>query len=115
MHFHLGHGGEARRLPKQIQDYIRRTFFYTPEALRLLRCFEYNGEVKGKQVKRISVFNPASAEEKNIIIKTRQDLEQHHEMLLFEGYIDRQGNAYAADRRTMAKRTRTAQNRLKAL
>ncbi len=108
MRLYLRHGGEVRRLPKPIQDYIRRTFSYTPEALTLLRCFEYNGEVKGKQVKRISVFSPVSAEEKHLIIKTRQDLEQYHDILLFEGYIDRQGKAYVADRRTPVKKPKIA-------
>ncbi len=77
-----------------------------PEYLGMLRCFEYQGEVNGKLVRRISIFSPNKAEEKHFVIKTRLDLEQHPEMLLFEGYIDSRGNAYAADRRASIRRTR---------
>ena len=51
----------------------------------------------------MSIFNPEKAGEKHILLKTRQDLEQHRDMLLFEGYVDAQGNAYAADRREPLK------------
>jgi hypothetical protein len=106
MHLHLRRNGEARRLPKPIQDYMRYRFMLLPEYLGLLRCFEYQGEVNGKSVRRISIFSPNRVEEKHFVIKTRQDLEQHPEMLLFEGYIDRQGNAYVADRRAPIRKTR---------
>ena len=77
-----------------------------PEYLGMLRCFEYQGEVNGKLVKRVSIFSPNKAEEKHFVIKTRHDLEQYPEMLLFEGYIDSQGKAYAADRRAPVRKTR---------
>jgi hypothetical protein len=70
-----------------------------PEYLDTLRCFEYDGEVNGKQVKRVSIFSPKVLKEQNLSVKNIQDLEQHHNLLLFEGYIDKLGNAYAADRR----------------
>ncbi|MFC1920117.1 hypothetical protein ACFLYQ_00150 [Chloroflexota bacterium] len=106
VHFNLRHSGEVRRLPKPIQSYMRNRFMFLPEYLGLLRCFEYEGEVNGKQVRRVSIFSPAGAEEKHLIIKKKQDLAQHPEMLLFEGYIDRQGNAYVADRRTPVRKTK---------
>lgn len=104
MHLRLRHNGEAKRVPKEVQDYMRNRFMLMPEYLGLLKCFEYRDVVNGKQVKHYSIFSPASVEENRLSIKTRYDLEQHPEMLLFEGYIDMQGNAYAADRRAMKKR-----------
>ena len=103
MHIHLRHGSEAKRLPKAIHDYMRHRFTLLSEYLELLRCFEYLGQVNGKQVKRISIFSPDKAQEKQLLIRTRQDLEKHPEMLLYEGYIDSQGNAYVADRRAPIK------------
>ncbi len=105
MHFHLRNNEEPRRLPKVVQDYMIRRFVLLPEYLGLLRCFEYDGEVNGKQVRRVSMFSPSKAEETHILIKNRHDLEQHPEMLLFEGYIDKQGNAYAADRRAPVRKS----------
>jgi hypothetical protein len=112
MHIHIPHKNEARRLPKSIQEYMRVRFKLLPEYLELLKCFEYQGTVGGKQVRRFSIFSPGGAAEKHVVIRTRQDLEQHPDMLLFEGYIDSQGNAYAADRRAPVKMRKAAHNSL---
>ena len=108
MHIHLRNENEAKRLPRAIQEYMQRRFILLPEYLELLRCFEYDGQVNGKQVRRISIFSPLKAREKRLIIKTRQDLEQHPELLLYEGYIDSQGKAYVADRRAPTRRVKAA-------
>jgi len=108
MHIHLRNENEAKRLPRAIQEYMRCRFDLLPEYLELLRCFEYNGQVNGKQVRRISIFSPDKASEKKLLLKTRQDLEQHPELLFYEGYIDSEGNAYVADRRTPSRRVKAA-------
>ncbi|MDP2730381.1 MAG: hypothetical protein Q8O55_07855 [Dehalococcoidales bacterium] len=100
MHLYWRNKNGARRLPKPIQEYMRRRFGLLPQYLELLRCFEYDGQVKDKQVRRVSIFSPAKAREKDLSIRSRQDLEQHHELLFYEGYIDSAGDAYVADRRT---------------
>ena len=108
MHLHWRNENEAKRLPRAIQEYMRRRFDLLPEYLELLRCFEYDGQVSGKQVRRISIFSPNKAREKKLLIKTRQDLEQHPELLFYEGYIDNQGNVYVADRRTPSRMGKAA-------
>ena len=108
MHIHWRNENEAKRLPRAIQEYMRHRFSLLPEYLELLRCFEYVGQVNGKQVRRISVFSPNKAREKKLLIKTRQDLEQHPELLFYEGYIDSEGNAYVADRRIPSSRVKAA-------
>ena len=50
-------------------------------------------------MRRISIFSPNKAREKKLLIKTRQDLEQHPELLFYEGYFDSEGKAYVTDRR----------------
>jgi hypothetical protein len=92
--------GEAKRLPRGVREYMTRRFIFLPEYLDLLRCFEYDGVVNEKQVRRVRIFSPNRAREQHISIRTNLDLEQHPEMLLFEGYVDRQGNVYVADRRS---------------
>lgn len=52
-----------------------------------------------KNVKRVSIFSPMLAEEENIVLKTHEDFIKNPSMVLFEGYIDGQGNPYATDRR----------------
>jgi len=108
MNINLRNENKAKRLPKAIQEYMRRRFTLLPEYLELLRCFEYSGQVNGKQVRRISIFSPDKAREKTLLIKTRKDLEQHPELLFYEGHIDSEGNVYVADRRTPSIRTKKA-------
>ena len=109
MRLHWRNEDEVKRLPRAIHEYMRRRFTLLPEYLELLRCFEYTGQVNDKQVRRISIFSPNKAREKQLLIKTIQDLEQHPELLLYEGYIDSQGNAYVADRRKPIIKARSDQ------
>ena len=93
------HNNEAKKLPRVVQEYMTWRFDLVLEYLNMLRCFEYDGIVNGKEVSCIRIFSPYTAEEQRLSIRTKSDLDQHPEMLLFEGYIDRQGSVYVADRR----------------
>ena len=93
------HKNEAKKLPRPVHEYMRHRFIFLSEYLDTLRCFEYDGIVNGKEVSCIRIFSPYRAKEQHLNIRTRMDLDQHPEMLLFEGYIDRQGSVYVADRR----------------
>ncbi len=108
IHFRHEHDIEVKKVPKAIQAYMSHRFTLLPEYLELLRCFEYDGQVNGKRVRLISIFSPNKAEEKHLLINTRQDLAQHPEMLLYEGYIDEQKNIYVADRRVPIMKAKTA-------
>ncbi len=99
MPFSPWHKNGTKRLPREVQEYMKRRFTLLPEYLDLLRCFEYDGLVNEKRVRCIHIFSPNRAREYHLSIKTNQDLGQHPEMLLFQGYIDGQGSVYVADRR----------------
>ena len=96
---HNNYKSEARKLPRPVHEYMRRRFIFLSEYLDTLRCFEYDGIVNGKEVSCIRIFRPDGVKERHLSIRTKSDLDQHPEMLLFEGYIDRQGSVYVADRR----------------
>ena len=108
MRLKLRRENEAKKLPKPVQQYMRRNFHLLPEYLDLLRCFEYPGQVSGKEVRCINIFSPSRAQEHGLSIKTHAELEQHAEMLLFRGYIDQEGNTYVADRRPPIGQAKTA-------
>lgn len=96
----------AKKLPRPVQEYMKRGFMLLPEYLGLLRCFEYDGQVNEKLVRCIRIFSPNRAQEHHLSITTNQDLGQHLEMLLFEGYIDSYGNVYVADRRAPLRQSK---------
>ena len=68
--------------------------------LKMLRCFEYEGIVGEKQVRRFSIFGINESDDKSVVVKIKNDLDKNPKMILFEGYIDKAGKAYAADRRS---------------
>ena len=82
-----------------MQEYMRKRFILSLDYLSGLRCLEYDGMAGEKPVKRFKIFDPGEVRKKVGRVKTIQDLDQHPEVLMFEGYIDQSGAAYAADRR----------------
>ena len=100
MYFHLGHRGGPKKLPRPIHDYIRRRFGVLPEYLEDLRCFEFESSLNGKKVKRFRIDSPIRAQQQNITITGLTDLEKFPSLLLYEGYIEKEGKAYVADRRS---------------
>ncbi len=93
------HNIKVHKLPGAVKEYMSSRYNLLPEYLERLRYIEVEGTVKGRQVKRMRIFNPYKAKELNLTIAGNQELEQHPELLLFEGYIDLEGNVYVADRR----------------
>ena len=100
MHLHLRHHNEAKRLPKSIQEYMKKRFMLSDSYLKDLRCLEYEGGVGEKQVRRFSIFGISETDNNAAMIKTKNDLDKNPKVILFEGYIDKAGKAYAADRRS---------------
>ena len=79
---------------------MKLRFGALPEYLETLRCFEFEGNVNDKKVKRYRIYSPTRAQQQQLTIAGLSDLEKHPGMLLYEGYIDREGKAYVADRRS---------------
>ena len=104
MNMYLSHHSNGKRLPKEIRDYIRKRFMLTPEYVNVLRCFEYEGTVGEKPVRRFRIYDEKDAAHKKLVLKQIGDLDKEPGTVIFEGYIDKAGNAYAADRRVPPKR-----------
>ena len=95
--------GEARKLSKQVREYMGRRFLLLPEYLDLLRCFEYVDVINGKPVRAFCIFSPYRAKERNIVIRSIHELNRYPELLFFQGHMDSQGIVYVADRRPPCK------------
>ncbi len=104
MHIPLLHTSEVRRLPIPVRDYMQKRFTLSPEYLDFLRCFEYEGVVGEKPVVRYKIFHSREARERHLDLKTINDIDKCPEIVVFEGYLDKVGNAYAADRRLPLKK-----------
>ena len=103
---HKSNNRVGKKLPKPISEYMILKFNVSSEYLEMLRCFEYNGLFKGKQVMYVNIFDPDMALERRVLIRNSLDLENHPEILLYKGHIDNEGKVYVADRRVPATSVR---------
>ncbi len=90
---------QARKVPKAVQDYMRRNFNLPIEYLGILRCLENNRADNGNRTTSLSIFSPVKAREHRLKIKTAADLGRYPEMLLFKGKIDNRGGIEITDQR----------------
>lgn len=103
IHFHTGRNGHSKKLPRSIHDYMRQRFGVLPEYLDTLRCFRFEGMVNDKKVMRYRIYSLTKAQQQNVTIASLSDLDKDPGMLLYEGYVDKEGKAYVADRRKSLK------------
>jgi len=94
---------EVKRVPEPVLKYMRRRFMLPTLYICSLRCFEGDGMHQGERVKKLRIFSPMLSSSFGITLKKSMDLDGHPELLLFEGYIDRSGHVYVADRRSPRK------------
>lgn len=88
----------VKKLPGQVKEYMRYRFNLPSEYLSLLRCFEQDDKLVSENNKRnISIFSPVRVNERQLSIKTAEDLGQYPEMVIFEGYFDVCDGVYIAD------------------
>jgi hypothetical protein len=97
MNFDFREKSEAKRVPETIQEYLKKRFKLRTSYLGDLMCFEHECISREKQIKQIRIFNPTLARKKGLAIKWNSDLEQHPEVLLFEGYTSNHGQIFIMD------------------
>ena len=90
---------QVRKLPRAVQDYMRRKFNLPIEYLDILRCLENTRADNGNQTTSLHIFSPVRAREHRLTIKTAADLGRYPEMVLFKGHIDSHGSIEITDRR----------------
>jgi len=113
MFFNFKQSNEVKRLSWKVREYMRQRFMLNEEYLNELRCFEYDEVINEREVLRILIFHPRSVRSQHISLLNHADLEQHPEVLLFEGYEDdARGSLYIGDGRTMVYPNNTFSQRL---
>ena len=89
----------ARRIPKPVQEYLRRRFMLPSPYVDELRCIETDRVVHDELSKWVRVFSPSLARSRGAEIRNSSDLDQYPGVLLFEGYVRSDGQVHMADRR----------------
>ena len=102
----------VKRLPWPIEEYLRQRFMLRTDYVSRLRYFEHDDMLHEEPVKQVRIFSPDLAKQHSVAIRRNSDLEQHPEVLVFLGYIDRRGQIYIADRRTPMSQAKVGQSRV---
>ena len=66
---------------------------------RQMKCVEQDGVLDGRPVTFIRVFRPAEAKQKNVLVTGWETFEEHPDLILFEGYLTRNNEAYLERRK----------------
>jgi hypothetical protein len=65
-----------------------------------LRCVERDGVLdRERPVTFLRIFKPAEAQQKNIVVTGWETLDQHPDLILFEGYVTRANEAHLEKRK----------------
>ena len=99
MHIHIGRNGHANKLSRPVREYLRKRYTLSNDYLNRLRCFQLDGILYEKPVRRIRIFDPVIARQQGNDIRTSMDLDRYKGVITFEGHVNENGKLYFADRR----------------
>lgn len=86
----LWRGGEGpKEIPQWAYPFLVLSLKADPDRLSLLKCVEQLDYLETRPVTLIRIFDPGSA--RSAAIKDFASLDQHPELILYEGYRELQG------------------------
>lgn len=91
-----------KKLPKYVHNHIQYTFEQSDTDLNDLRCLEYNEPNDKKVHKYIRVYSQSLLRRSGVSLHSFTDLDKHPEVLLYKGYVDRNGVVHLEDLRVMS-------------
>ena len=73
--------------PKNVLAYLEKEFHLLPKDMAALRCVGHRGSLGGLSAIFVRVFAPEMAYEQGIIVNGYRDLDNHPELVLFQGHV----------------------------
>ena len=80
--------------PDNVLACLETEFCLLPKDMVLLRCVGRRRSLGGLPAIFVRVYDPVTAFEQGIIIKDYRDLDKHTKLVLFEGYILKDGTVH---------------------
>ena len=106
-----GRGRHERQLPQNIQDYLAGDFHLRPEDLALLRWVGRKELFGGERANLVRIFNGAKAHEEGVVVNSFDDLDNHPDLVLFEGHVF-EGRAMSLEKKVPKKKEEESRQRL---
>jgi hypothetical protein len=82
---------DEEQWPANLTDCLKNEFKLCPEDMSYLRCVTLSGSFGGFTVSVVRIFNHVEAYRNGVTVSTYHDLDEHPEVIVFEGYIFKDG------------------------
>lgn len=77
--------------PKNLINCLKNELRLPPEEMEPLQCVTLSGSFGGFSVSVIRIFNYIEAEKAGFTVNSYHDLDEHQEVVVFEGYVFKDG------------------------
>lgn len=88
-----GKTGQAK-WPKNVLPYLEKQFRLHPKEMASLQYVQRQGSLRGLPIHYVRLYNRIAAQQQNTAIKNYHDLDDHPELIEFEGHIFQDGKIY---------------------
>ena len=82
---------DHQQWPGNLKDCLKNEFQLLPEDMSSLQCVTLSGSFGGFSVSVIRIFNHVEVHEAGFTINDYHDLDEHPEVIVFEGYVFKDG------------------------
>lgn len=80
--------------PKHMLSYLEKQFHLHPKEMALMQCVQHQGSLRGLPISNVRLYDRVVAQQQNMAIKDYHDLDDHPELIRFEGHIFQDGKVY---------------------
>lgn len=80
--------------PENVLPYLENKFHLLPKDMVYLQCTRYQKARNSMPMSFIRIFDRVKAYEQGVMIKQYHNLDEHPELVLFEGHILKSGAVY---------------------
>ena len=82
---------DCRQWPKNLTNCLKNEFQLSPEDMESFQWVTLSGSFGGFSVSVVRIFNHFEAQESGLAVNDYHDLDEHPEMIVFEGYVFEDG------------------------
>jgi hypothetical protein len=82
---------DHQQWPINLIDYLKNEFQLLPGDMQSLQCVTLSGSFGGFSVSVVRIFDQAETHKNGFVVNDYHDLDEHPEVVLFEGYVFKDG------------------------
>jgi len=98
----LSRNNRPKTLPKIVEEFMTKEFNLSPIYLKDLRYFENTTFIDDRQLKEMRITSRNLLRQTNLKIKEYVDLDNHPDLVLYDGYIEDGSKIHINDKRVVS-------------